>query len=70
MIPKTWPRHYCGRAHNPKYPCPAPEWEPGGVPLSKLPVECGCEGIDHAGNCPRRKVITLLEQRRRGHNQK
>lgn len=70
MIPKTWPRHYCGKAHNPKYACPAPQWRPGGmVDLSDLPA-CRCEGIDHAGDCPRRAVIILLEQRRRGHNQK
>ena len=65
------PEHYCGRRHNPRYPCPSPEWEPGGVPLSLVRerTPCECEGIDHAETCGRRRTIELLEMRRnRGHH--
>lgn len=60
----TWPQHYCGRAHNPKYPCPAAEVRFGGVPASRLPA-CVCEGITHADLCPRRIAIVKLMYARR-----
>lgn len=52
--------HYCGHQHPAGRPCPSPEWEPGGVPLSEIPP-CSCTSIDHAPTCRRRWRIVLLE---------
>lgn len=55
----AWPAHYCGKQHNPKYPCPAPEVEFAGIPASGLPG-CACIGLDHVPRCPRRAAIVDL----------
>lgn len=60
---RRWPAHYCGQEHNPKYPCPAPVMEVGGFPVSELDP-CKCQGLEHAQDCPRRRAIKSLYNRR------
>jgi hypothetical protein len=57
--------HYCGNRHNPKYPCPATPIRFGGVSADRLP-KCSCEELDHDEDCPRRRAIVTLMNRRDG----
>lgn len=57
----AYPQHYCGKAHNPKYPCPAETILFGGVPANQLPI-CMCSGSWHAPDCKRRAAIEKIRE--------
>jgi hypothetical protein len=62
---RSWTQHYCGRRHNPRYPCPQAVPILGGVPATAL-SDCTCHEVNwHAEDCPRRLAIQKNMRRKR-----